>query len=187
MPQRPSWRRSLPGSLTMLGMSVDPGTFLAELRHLATLLLHVVSQPHGLQVAPWAGDLHIEAVSAYDHASRTTLGYQPTRQCRGPRTRPRRSPFHPQPAKSGRGRHTVRPVARVHRRHARRPQRVAGEQDHTHRDHGPTHPCGHRWRASRWPASQRYPRQRCPRAFGDSATDRHRHLPAHLRIDVGRV
>ena len=48
--------------LTLLGMSVDPGTFLAELRHLATLLLHVVSQPHGLQVAPWAADLHIEAV-----------------------------------------------------------------------------------------------------------------------------
>ena len=47
--------------VTMLGVPADPGTFLAELRHLATLLLHLVSQPHGLRVAPWAEDLHIEA------------------------------------------------------------------------------------------------------------------------------
>ena len=57
---------------TLLGMSADPGTFLAEIRHLATLLLHLVSQPPGLQVAPWAKDLHIEA------ARRTTA-------LRGPR------------------------------------------------------------------------------------------------------
>ena len=48
--------------LTLLGMSAEPGTFLAEIRHLATLLLHLVSQPRGLQVAPWAEDVHIEAV-----------------------------------------------------------------------------------------------------------------------------
>ena len=53
--------------VTMLGVPADPGTFLAELRHLATLLLHLVSQPHGLRVAPWAEDLHIEA------ARRTTM------------------------------------------------------------------------------------------------------------------
>ncbi len=48
-------------SVPMLGTDVDPRLFLAELRHLATLLLHVVSQPAGLTAAPWAHEVHTEA------------------------------------------------------------------------------------------------------------------------------
>ena len=56
----------------LLGVPADPDIFLAEMRHLATLLLHLVSQPCGLRVAPWAEELHLEA------ARRTTA-------LRGPR------------------------------------------------------------------------------------------------------
>ena len=46
---------------SMLGMPADPGAFLAEIRHLATLMLHLASRPQGLRVAPWAQALHLEA------------------------------------------------------------------------------------------------------------------------------
>jgi hypothetical protein len=45
----------------MLGEAVDPRLYLAELRHLATLLLHLLSRPAGVTAAPWAHELHAEA------------------------------------------------------------------------------------------------------------------------------
>jgi hypothetical protein len=47
--------------VAMLGTPADPRTFLAEIRHLATLLLHLVSRPRGLFIAPWAEVLHNES------------------------------------------------------------------------------------------------------------------------------
>lgn len=47
--------------MRMVGEYVDPRVFLAELRHLATLLLHLVSRPAGLTAVPWAEELHGEA------------------------------------------------------------------------------------------------------------------------------
>ena len=46
---------------TMLGMPAGPAAYLAELRHLATLLLHLASQPRGLGAVSWAEELHLEA------------------------------------------------------------------------------------------------------------------------------
>ena len=56
----------------MLGRQSDPQTYLAELRHLATLLLHLLSRQGTTSFVDWAGDIHVEAVK------RTT-------QRRGPR------------------------------------------------------------------------------------------------------
>lgn len=47
--------------MTMFGSSTDPYTYLAELRHLATLLLHLLSRPTGRFHAEWACELHTEA------------------------------------------------------------------------------------------------------------------------------
>lgn len=58
--------------VAMLGVPADPRTFLAEMRHLATLLLHLLSRPHGLRFSAWTEALHVEA------ARRTTT-------LRGPR------------------------------------------------------------------------------------------------------
>lgn len=55
-------------SMSMLGTDVDPRLFLAELRHLATLMLHLLSQPAGLRAVPWARELHAEtALRTRDH------------------------------------------------------------------------------------------------------------------------
>ena len=56
----------------MLGRQSDPQTYLAELRHLATLLLHLLSRQRTVSFVDWAGDIHVEALK------RTT-------QHRGPR------------------------------------------------------------------------------------------------------
>jgi len=56
----------------MLGRQSDPQTYLAELRHLATLLLHLLSRQGTTFLVDWAGDMHVEAI-------------QRTTQCRGPR------------------------------------------------------------------------------------------------------
>jgi TniQ len=56
----------------MLGGQADPRLYLAELRHVATLLLHLLGRPGGSSFVDWAGELHREAVA------RTT-------QRRGPR------------------------------------------------------------------------------------------------------
>jgi hypothetical protein len=56
----------------MLGRQTAPQTFLANLRHLATMILHLLTRPQASSVVDWAGDLHREA------SERTT-------QRRGPR------------------------------------------------------------------------------------------------------
>ena len=56
----------------MLGRQTDPRAYLAELRHLATLLLHLLSRDGATSLVDWAGEIHVEAVK------RTT-------QRRGPR------------------------------------------------------------------------------------------------------
>lgn len=48
-------------AVTVLGEPGAPGTYLAELRHLSTLLLHLAGQPGADRVASWAGDLAQEA------------------------------------------------------------------------------------------------------------------------------
>lgn len=48
-------------TVPMLGKRVDPRLLLAEIRHLATLLLHLLSRPDGPQVRNWAEVLHAEA------------------------------------------------------------------------------------------------------------------------------
>jgi len=53
--------RAIAGQPTvLLGAPVDPGIYLAELRYLATLLLHLSSLPHAASFVDWAGDLHDE-------------------------------------------------------------------------------------------------------------------------------
>ncbi|MBZ4521881.1 TniQ family protein [Mycobacterium avium] len=47
----------------MLGEPTDPRLYLAELRHLATLLLHMLSRPGGVAYVDWADDLHREAIT----------------------------------------------------------------------------------------------------------------------------
>ena len=49
-------------TVSMLGKPADPRLFLAEIRHLATLLLHLLSQPEGPALRDWAKDVHTEAV-----------------------------------------------------------------------------------------------------------------------------
>ncbi|GAA1763466.1 hypothetical protein GCM10009810_23340 [Nostocoides vanveenii] len=48
-------------SVTALGQPVGGAAYLADLRHLTTLLLHLATQPGGEQLADWAGDLRPEA------------------------------------------------------------------------------------------------------------------------------
>ncbi|AEV73468.1 MULTISPECIES: TniQ family protein [Mycobacteriaceae] len=47
----------------MLGELTNPRLYLAELRHLATLLLHLLSRPGGVAYAGWADDIHREAIT----------------------------------------------------------------------------------------------------------------------------
>lgn len=47
--------------VTVLGQAAKPGTYLTELRHLTTLLLHLSSQPGATQLAPWVTDVAEEA------------------------------------------------------------------------------------------------------------------------------
>ncbi len=47
----------------MLGEPTDPRLYLAELRHLATLLLHLLSRPGGVAYVDWADDIHREAIT----------------------------------------------------------------------------------------------------------------------------
>jgi hypothetical protein len=66
-------KRALAGQpVRMLGRQVDPRPYLAELRHLATLLLHLLSRPQVTSFVDWADAIAGEA------AERTT-------QRRGPR------------------------------------------------------------------------------------------------------
>ncbi len=66
-------KRALAGQpVRIMGEQADPRIYLAELRHLATLLLHLLSRQGTTSVVDWAGDIHVEAIN------RTT-------QRRGPR------------------------------------------------------------------------------------------------------
>jgi TniQ protein len=66
-------KRVLTGQpVRMLGRQTDPQIYLAELRHLSTLLLHLLSRQGTTSVVDWADDIHVEALN------RTT-------QRRGPR------------------------------------------------------------------------------------------------------
>jgi len=47
--------------VTVLGQAAKPRTYLSDLRHLATLLLHLAGQPGATQLAPWVTDLADEA------------------------------------------------------------------------------------------------------------------------------
>lgn len=47
----------------MLGEPTDPRLYLAELRHLATLLVHLLSRPRGVVYVDWADDIHREAIT----------------------------------------------------------------------------------------------------------------------------
>jgi len=48
-------------TVTVLGQAAKPGTYLTDLRHLTTLLLHLAGQPGAPQLAPWVPDLAQEA------------------------------------------------------------------------------------------------------------------------------
>jgi hypothetical protein len=43
--------------VTVLGQAAKPRTYLSDLRHLTTLLLHLAGQPGAAQLAPWVTDL----------------------------------------------------------------------------------------------------------------------------------
>ncbi len=45
----------------VLGQSAKPAAYLADMRHLTTLLLHLAAQPAATQLAPWVTDLAGEA------------------------------------------------------------------------------------------------------------------------------
>lgn len=47
-------------SIPMLGALTDPRAYLVELRHLASLLIHLISQPRGLDFAGWAEGVQAE-------------------------------------------------------------------------------------------------------------------------------
>ncbi|MCA0293126.1 MAG: TniQ family protein [Actinobacteria bacterium] len=47
--------------VTVLGQAARPAAYLADLRHLTTLLLHLAGQPGAPQLAPWVPDLAQEA------------------------------------------------------------------------------------------------------------------------------
>jgi len=49
--------------MTDLGQATKAATYLADLRHLTTLLLHLAGQPGATQLAPWVADLADEADS----------------------------------------------------------------------------------------------------------------------------
>ncbi len=44
-------------TVTVLGQAVKPAAYLADLRHLTTLLLHLAGEPGATQLAPWVADL----------------------------------------------------------------------------------------------------------------------------------
>ncbi|MCV7388207.1 TniQ family protein [Mycobacterium porcinum] len=61
----------------MLGALTDPGTYLAEIRHLATLLIHLLAQPRGAGFAPWAEVLHAESAQRAAARGGPRWGFRP--------------------------------------------------------------------------------------------------------------
>lgn len=70
--------RALNGQPTdVLGDPVDARAYLAELRNLATLLLHLGSRPSAESVVPWAGELREEARARSTRVRGARWGYSP--------------------------------------------------------------------------------------------------------------
>ena len=61
----------------VFGEPVDPRTYLAELRNLATLLLHLGSRPSAESVLPWARELREEARARSARVRGARWGYSP--------------------------------------------------------------------------------------------------------------
>ncbi|MEI2650125.1 MAG: hypothetical protein V9G15_14200 [Dermatophilaceae bacterium] len=59
----------------------QPAAYLADLRHLTTLLLHLAGQPGADGLAPWVADLALRRRRPHLDP-RTTLGHAPTRRPR---------------------------------------------------------------------------------------------------------
>jgi hypothetical protein len=66
----------------MLGRQSDPQTYLAELRHLATLLLHLLSRQETTSFVDWAGDIHVEAVKRTTQRRGPRWGISPPQSAR---------------------------------------------------------------------------------------------------------
>lgn len=66
----------------MLGRQSDPQTYLAELRHLATLLLHLLSRQDTTSFVDWAGDIHVEAVKRTTQRRGPRWGISPPQSAR---------------------------------------------------------------------------------------------------------
>ena len=64
--------------VTVLGQAAKPGTYLSDLRHLTTLLLHLAGQPGATQLAPWVDDLADEADARSRDRGWTTSPTKPT-------------------------------------------------------------------------------------------------------------
>ncbi|WP_145010548.1 TniQ family protein [Mycobacterium marseillense] len=71
-------RRALSGRpIVMLGRSTTASTYLAELRHMATLLLHLLSRPRGSAFADWASGLVDEAAERTAQERTPRWGFSP--------------------------------------------------------------------------------------------------------------
>jgi hypothetical protein len=70
--------RALSGwPVVILGSTTDARTYLAELRHTAALLLHLLSRPHGPTFADWAAELGDEASDRTARLRRPRWGLSP--------------------------------------------------------------------------------------------------------------
>ncbi len=71
---------ALAGSqMAVLAQAAKPGTYLTDLRHLTTLLLHLAGQPGATQLAPWVTDL-AEETHARSGDRRPRWGLRPPEQ-----------------------------------------------------------------------------------------------------------
>ncbi|MCV7001531.1 TniQ family protein [Mycolicibacterium alvei] len=75
-------RALLGGSIDMLGQRTDARTYLAELRHIATLLLHLATRPTATAVVPWAHELQAEATSRRSELRGPRWGISPPNSAR---------------------------------------------------------------------------------------------------------
>lgn len=68
--------------IPMLGVEADAQTYLAELRHLATLLLHLASRAGAPSVVAWADEVHAEAITRSTTLRGPRWGYSPPQDSR---------------------------------------------------------------------------------------------------------
>lgn len=69
-------------AITTLGRLVSPQVFLAELRHLATLILHLATRPSALDCVDWAEQLHREAKRRTTELRGPRWGFSPPSSAR---------------------------------------------------------------------------------------------------------